>query len=498
MIEEKKEDQSKFSYSLQQATDTMARYNRSAYRDLGYTSRAANRRYDTKEIERIILRGTPSAQSAMSRTFFATNGFYKRLLIHYATLLKYVGLLIPNPKPGESLQTKHITRRYHQAVSFLDNMNISQRGEYFALRVLIDGSYYGVIQSREKQAFSILDLPHSWCRSNMKDQNGKDVIEFNTAYFNSLTVAQRTAALAIYPDIIVSHYRAWKRGNMGLNGWVIIPTDISVYFELFEPRPVFLQIIPSVLDYDETVERDTTRENEEIKKILVQKVPHLNDGTLLFEPPEAEVMHKGSVDMLKEKNPNLSILTTYADVDAIMSNTSAENLSRNSIEKMKTNIYNAAGATSEIFSTSNSNAAKLSLMNDLAFMMSFAKDLDIFVTDVINNIYRNQNISFKHITLPVSWFNESEYISDAYAMVNTGYSMLIPAVAQGISQSSFTNLKMLENDVLNITDQLIPPRSSATGGGGQAGKAGRPELPLEERTEKTIENRTSIEEGGNN
>ncbi len=491
-------DQSKFSLSLQQATKGMANYSRSVYRDLGYTERAATRQYDPKEIEHIIARGTSSAKAAMSRTFFATNGFYKRILIHYATLLKYVGLLIPNPKPGESLQTKHITKRYYQAVNFLDDMNISRRAEDFALRVLIDGSYYGVIQSREKQAFSILDLPHSWCRSTMKDQNGKDVVEFNTAYFNSLTEAQRIAALAIYPDVIVSHYRAWKRGSMGLNGWVIIPTDMSIYFELFEPRPVFLQIIPSVLDYNDTVERDAVREMEEIKKILVQKVPHLNDGTLLFEPPEAEVMHKGSVDMLKEKNPNLSVLTTYADVDAIMSNTTAENLSRNSIEKMKTNIYNATGATSEVFSTSNSTAAKLSLTNDLAFMMSFAKDLDIFVTDVINSFFSNKNIKFKYITLPVSWYNESEYVSDAYMMVNTGYSMLLPAAAQGISQRDFSNLKALENDVLKITDQLIPPRSSATGGGGDTGEAGRPELPLEDTTEKTIENKTSIEEGGNN
>lgn len=494
--------ESKFSLdSFKQANTDMALHNRAVYKDLGYSpyfgNKVWNRKYKPEEIDHIIERGNLPAKAALSRTFFATNGFYKRILIHYATLLKYVGLLIPNPAFGKSLQTEHIAKRYHQALDFLEIVNIPRMAQKIALRVLIDGSYYGVIQSREKQAFSILDLPHSWCRSNMKDQSGRDIVEFNTAYFNSLSNIQRIAALSIYPDIIVSHYKAWKTGGKGLDGWIILPSDLTVYFELFEPRPVFLQIIPSILEYNDTVVRDAAREAEEIKKILVQKVPHLSDGSLLFEPIEAQEMHKGAVDMLKETNPNLSILTTYADVDAIMSNTMTENLSRNSIEKMKNNIYNETGSTSEIFSTSNSSAAKLSLENDLAMMMPFTYDLDAFITDNINYVWENRNIKFKYSTLPVSWYNERDYISETYKMINTGYSILLPAAAQGISQRDFMNLKVLENDVLKITDQLIPPRSSATGGG-EAGEAGAPELPIEDRSEKTIENRTSIEEGGSN
>jgi hypothetical protein len=45
---------------------------------------------------------------------------------------------------------------------------------------------------------------------------------------------------------------------------------------------------------------------------------------LIFEPDEAEEIHSAAVGMMKG-NKNLSVLTTYGDVDAIVSKTSADN-----------------------------------------------------------------------------------------------------------------------------------------------------------------------------
>ena len=503
MTETKNEEKVKFSLdSFIQANQNMVSANEIAYRDWGTTSGSKNyggqylHEYTSDEVRQILRTGSVQQQAKLSRTFFATNGFYKRIIIHYSTLLKYVGILIPNPAFGKSLQDNHISRRYYQAANYLDLMNIPQLASKIALRVLIDGSYYGVIQSREKQAFSVLDLPHSWCRSNFRDKSGKDIVEFNVAYFNSIRDdRQRRAALSTYPEEIASYYKAWSKDKSGLSSWMFVPTDIGIYFDLFGPRPLFLQIIPATLEYDDTVAREAERELEEIKKILVQKVPHLNSGELLFEPVEAEEIHKGSVNMLRKSNPHISVLTTYTDVDSIVSSTNSENMSKNNIEKMKGNIYNETGTTSQVFATTGSVAAELSLKNDLALMMELTKQYNLFITDMINSLFANANIDFKYVILPVSWYNESAYISDAYKMVNTGYSMLIPAVAQGLTQSDFHNLKTLENDLLEITEQLIPPRSSATGGG-QEGDPGRPELPPEQRTEKTNKNREAIAKGG--
>jgi hypothetical protein len=107
---------------------------------------------------------------------------------------------------------------------------------------------------------------------------------------------------------------------------------------MLDGRPFFLNVIPSTIKYDEAVSTEQEREKEEIRKILVQKIPHLNDGRLLFEPDEAEEMHRGAVGMVRN-NQNTTVLTTYADVDSITSRGSTENAGSNALESMKQNIY---------------------------------------------------------------------------------------------------------------------------------------------------------------
>jgi hypothetical protein len=107
---------------------------------------------------------------------------------------------------------------------------------------------------------------------------------------------------------------------------------------MLDGRPFFLSVIPSTIKYDQAVETEQEREKEEIRKILVQQIPHLNDGRLLFEPEEAEEMHRGAVGMVRN-NDNTTVLTTYANVTAVESRSSSENGAKNALDSMKQNIY---------------------------------------------------------------------------------------------------------------------------------------------------------------
>ena len=71
---------------------------------------------------------------------------------------------------------------------------------------------------------------------------------------------------------------------------------------------LFSYVIPAAINYDDAVETERERDLEEIRKIIVQKIPHLTDGGLLFEPPEAAEIHKGTVGMMKG-NKNVSVLS---------------------------------------------------------------------------------------------------------------------------------------------------------------------------------------------
>ena len=499
MTEEKKPS-TDFISSYSKAQQKMIATSDNTYGTLG-TSRARYleriRDYTPEKIERIITSGSLAEQQALSRNFFYKDGYYKQIIIHYATLLKYAGLLIPNPSLGKKLSTSHISKRYYNALDYVEKMNLPVFLTDCATRALIDGCYYGVIVQLDKQNFSVLDLPSGYCQTRYKDLNGDDLIEFDVSYFNSIVdLTAKEQALASYPKFIRDAYKKWQK-QKSLNSWVIIPSDIGICFPFFDGRPLFLSVIPASLEYDDAIQTERDRDAEEIRKILVQKIPHLQDGRLLFEPDEAAEMHAGAVGMLKG-NKNISVLTTYADVDAVVSKTTGESTSK-TLEQIEKNIYAQAGVSGQIFSSTGSSTLDASIKNDIALMMYLANKFSRFITNSINRIYGNTNITFKYQILPVSIHNMDKFVDQSFKLSGSGYSYLLPVVALGLSQRDIVNLKELENDVLKLGEKLIPLSSSYTQSSDNP--TGRPKLDDSEKAEKTIKNEESLDNqagGGSN
>ena len=448
--------------------------------------------YTLEEIENIINSGSVEAQIALSRNYFNKGGFYQRLLMHYATLLKYTGILIPNPSFGKSLSEQYITKKYNNATSFLDNAKLPKLFTHIAIKALRDGCYYGVIQEVTDKSISVLDLPIFYCRSRFKDKEGNDIIEFNVTYFDGITDTEyRKKALAAYPSEVVNWYRRYKNRKVK-SPWCYIPTTIGICMSIIDDRPIFLNIISASLEYDEAKDINRERDLEEIRKVLIQHIPHLTDGGLLFEPEEALEMHKGAVDMMK-KNENLSVLTTYADVDAIVSKTANDN-SLNSVDKALTNIYAEAGSSSQLFGTDSNLSLSTSITNDMALMMVLARKLENFITSILNDRYGNANITFTYKILPVSYYNQKEYVETSLKLANSGYSFLLPALAMDISQRELSNIKDLENDVLNLKEKLLPLSTAYT----ETGNVGRPAKDAQDKSAKTVANEESLDRGGSN
>ena len=509
----KKEETPDFLTSFARATQKMIATNELAYQGTWNQARlqtSSLREYTQEEVSRIISGGSLVEQQNLSRNYFSKNGYYKQINIYYATLLKYVGLLIPNPSIGKTLSTSYIQKRYYAALDYVDRMQLPTLVANIALKALVNGCYYGI--RIDGEPFQLIDLPSGYACSRFKDIEGNDILEFDLSYFRTITDKElRNSALAAYPAFVAKAWKDYERGNRK-SKWLIIPKEYGVCFPFFEGNPLFLSIIPSIIEYEDALASHRDREAEEIHKIIVQKIPHLSDGRLLFEPDEAEEIHAGTVGMMKG-DKNVSVLTTYGDVDAIVSNSAADRTEK-ILTRIEQNIYSQAGVTGQVFASTGAASLESSLNNDLALMMYFANKVSHYISNALNAKFGNANISFKYSILPITYYNYKSYAAETFKLVGSGYSIMLPALAYDLNQRDFVNVKDLENEILRLGERLKPLSNSYTQSGadgeekgsekqdtkGQPSQSndegGRPKKEESEKSEKTHQNEESLDRTG--
>ena len=471
-----------------------------------WSQKTTDRLYTLEEATRIIEKGTLEEKKKMSRIFFESNGFYRQFIMLMSAILNFSGLLIPIPALGQSLQKAPITKKYNRAVTYADSkMNIRAISRQIVLNTMIDGRSYWVINNMDKNDFCMMELPYDYCRTVLKDSYGRYVVDFDVGYFDKeiKTEAGKKLALKAFPKQIADYYKKWaKRKNSEMTSWCRLEMGVGWCFELFTANPMFLSIIPSIMQQGSSIENELTREVEEIKKLLVIEMEHLNDGSFVIEPEEAQEMHNGVSNMLRNKNPNTSVLTTYGKAN-LYTTKSSDAATKGTMETMIQNIYSNAGASSQIFSSTNSGTLKSSINFNISIIMVLVEKIETCIGEVINSIFGDKSIRFRYMFLPVGILNKEEYITRTLKMASSGYSFLLPAIAEGFSQEEIGCLKDLENNIIGLNEKLIPLGNSYTQSNGAKesesptdGKTGRPEALDDKQSDKTIQNKESKENAG--
>ena len=466
--------------SFHSAFKNMSAIINNGYRD-SYSE--APRLYSESEVYDIIKNGDINAQIGLSRSFFQMDGIYKQLVVSMASLLKFEGLTIIRPVNKDAARDKKAyTKKYYRALNFIDSIKLKNLCRHFALLVLRDGAYYGLIMSITKDSFGVIDLPVKYCRSVASDSLHRDLVQFDLSYFDFIG---DKSLLKRYPKYIEKAYNQYKNGK--ISQFYILPVESVLYFDLFGPTPLFLTSIPAIMQYNKGVATELEKEEQETRKILVQEIPHLTDGRLVFEPPEAEEMHSGAVSMLSH-NPNISVLTTYAHTEMLNSKTTNDS-SYNALDKLSQHIYIKSGVSGQLFAPTGSNALATSLKNNISIMMTLAEKIGVVITNALNYLFADNSLDFKYSFLPISIHNEKELVDEYFKLAGSGYSYLYPAAAIGLDSRDFVSIKDIENNVLDLEKIMIPLTSSYTQSG--TGQVGAPKKEESEKAEQTIKNEQS-------
>lgn len=451
----------------------------------------------SKEAKRIIEGNNRIEKKKLSQNFINTNQRYKDFVSSTANALKFSYTVVPIQKKGISLPlTSSLKEKYFDVLRFMQRTDLPNLGNKILYNAIKDGAYYGLIQTSNKKFFSIIDLPFDFCRTRYKDSNNLPIVEFNVNYFNIIKdLEDREEILNSYPDFISEAYRNKNR----VKKWIDIPTNIGICIYGNDFTPLFLPIIPSLIEYEEAKEMEKKKFLKGLKTILSLEFDHTSDGKFIVEPEELVATHNGLVKLLKNgNNENTTAITSYGslkNIDVTPANEETEDFVPNARQE----IYSNAGMSAELFSPESSSSLEMSTTVDLGRIMTYVKKISRYLTSYINNTMGSTELIFKVKILPITRQNEQKWIDNSFKMASSGYSLLLPAITLGFEPLEFLNLKEVENSYFNIVDKLIPPQTSYTNSQDSEDTEttnGRPALDDLDRTDKTNQNIESKQKTG--
>ena len=478
----------------------------------------------------------------ISNYFYKTNGIYARLCNYVATMYRYDWYVVPEVYK-EGSKGEEIIKDLHKVLQFMDNSYISKICGEMALGVVKNGAYYGYLVPTSTGVI-IQELPINYCRARYNVGN-LPAVEFNMRFFDVAfpDTNYRMKVLNLFPDEFKKGYHAYKRNllkdeytgtSSGIissewrrkddNGWWQLDPDKTVKFSFpnggngSADLPLFINVIPAILDLDAAQDLDRRKQMQKLLKIVVQKLPLDKNGDLIFDVDEARDIHNNAVEMLR-RAVGVDVLTTFADIESIDMSDKNTTATQDDLAKVERAVYNASGTSQNMFNTDGNMALEKSVLNDEGMVRALLLQFEVFFDRIAQSKSANKKkYNFRLYMLETTQYNYKELAKMYKEQVQLGYSKMLPQIAMGHSQSSILNTAYFENEVMNLSELMIPPlmsstlnmqdlkggsgsgnssNSQKTGSGsgsssGSSGSAGRPEKPNDQKSEKTIKNKESM------
>jgi hypothetical protein len=264
---------------------------------------------------------------------------------------------------------------------------------------------------------------------------------------------------------------------------------------------------------------------QQLLKIVIQKLPLDKNGDLIFDVDEARDIHNNAVEMLK-RAIGVDVLTTFADIAVEDMSDKNTTTTQDDLSKMERTVFNNFGISQNLFNTDGNLSLEKSILSDEASIRNLLFQFHMFFDRLAQTQGTNKRkYNFRLYMLETTQYNYKELAKMYKEQVQIGYSKMLPQIAMGHSQSSIIHAAHFENNVLHLSELMLPPMQSSTmnadglqqltgkgtkeqsttqnpqvkSEGTTSGKkttgeksAGRPEKSDDQKSEKTIQNKESM------
>jgi hypothetical protein len=467
----------------------------------------------TKEkVQKALEQGDLPYLRRVSDTYYRRSGIYSRLCRYMAYLFRYDWMITPVVGWNKKVKDEKVIEGWLRGCKYLENSRFKKACGDIALKVMIQGVYYGYRLDKSDSTF-LQELPVSFCRSRYS-WNGWPAVELNVKYFDEAfsDAAYRAKVLRMYPKEIQKAYLAYKQERLEPDfasddkGWVLLDPEKTVKFNLGNSDfPMFASVIPHLMDLEAAQAIDNKKMEQQILKIIIQKFPMGKNDDPIFDVDQMNALHASAVQMLGDAI-GVDVLSTLADVDVADMSDKGNTSSVDQLEKVERTVYNEAGVSQLQFNSDGSVALEKSIVNDEASLRNLVDQFQEYGNRLLAPLNKNKAIQYHVDILSTTAYNYKD-LSKLYKEQTTlGYSKLLPQVALGQAPSCVIMNSLFENKMLKLDDVFIPPATSNTmsGNGGNATNEARKAQAEANKTDtqttsdgETVDtNQTSDETGG--
>lgn len=411
--------------------------------------------------------GDPTSLVETSRKLYATNPIYASVINYLADMYTWNYKVTPHKlyaktkaKLKKKMKDDDFQLMYNLMLEVVDGLSIETKFPALLTLLFTTGSvYFTTYCDEENYAIDTILLPNKYCRKIGETQFGAAIIQLDMSYIDDLggnSDELKKAFLDGFPVEFKKHYNVYKRNSK--MRWATLDPRFSSAILLNDAAiPTFFYLYGGILDYEKYQDNELQRNENLLKYIVVQTMPHYEDK-LIFEVDEVEALHK-SLRRIVEANDKARLITTYGDIKVakIAENDTSEN---EVLSKAFKAIFNNAGFNSAIFTAESVNALQMSLVRDKGFVWRYVQKLVNFYNIAINNWFDFKTYQADIEILPISPYTISDDIKRYKENATLGVGKLDYFIASGIKQKNIQDQLDLEN-FLKL-DGIKPMQTSYT------------------------------------
>lgn len=424
--------------------------------------------YTAKQLREKINKeySSPTELVQLSKKLYAINPIYASVINYLSDMFLWRYKITPHKVYSKSKaklkkQTKpeDFTIIYNLMLEVVDGLSIETKFPAMLNLLYLTGAvYFTTYCDEDSLSIDTILLPNKYCRKIGETQFGTPIIEFDVSYFSNLGLDEESLNkyFKSFPKDFKLAYNKYKTDNS--KKWAQLDPRFSSALLLNEMgTPTFLYLYGGILDYEKYQDNELERNENKLKYLVVQEMPHYEDK-LIFEEDEVKALHQSMKKIIDSGN-KARLLTTYGNVhvDRISENDTTEN---EVLSKAYKAIFNNAGFNSAIFTSESVEALRLSIIRDKSMVWNHVQHILNFYSIAINNWFDFKEYEANIDILPISLYTYNDDIKIYRENATLGVDKLGFIIATGIKQKNIADQLQLEA-MLHLED-IVPMQTSYT------------------------------------